>query len=104
MRQNWWTDALLGIGAVLAVLSSHYFLVYPVSGYQERQNPDDNKVLIFSRTAWDMLHTWSGVGLSIGAILQVVLHWKWITNITRKVFGPRRVKSNTGQAVLEPVE
>jgi hypothetical protein len=44
------------------------------------------------------------VALSIGAILHVVLHWKWITNITRKMFGSRRVKSNTGQAVLEPVD
>lgn len=196
LRQNWWIDALLGIGALLAVLSSIYFLVYPVSGYQGGRNPDYNKVLVFTRstwdlihtwsgammvaaallhivihwnwivgtmgrtwqvitkkrdgfsfrltytilldatiaicfilcsltgiyfmfnvgsgpdaesflfskTTWDLLHTWSGVSLSIGAILHIVLHWQWITNITSKMFGSRRVKPNSGQAVLEPVE
>jgi hypothetical protein len=196
LRQNWWIDILLGVGAVLALFSSIYFLVYPVSGYQGGRNPDYGKVLVFSRTAWDlihtwsgvmmisaallhviihwkwitgtvartwqvitrkrdgfgfrltynilldatiaicfifcsitgiyfmfnvgsgpnaesflfskttwdMLHTWSGVSLSIAAILHVVLHWKWIKNITSKMFGSRRMKSNSGQAVLEPAE
>jgi hypothetical protein len=196
LRQNWWIDALLGVGAVLALLSSVYFLVYPVSGYQGGRNPDYGKVLVFSRTTWDlihtwsgvmmisaallhviihwkwitgtaartwqvitrkrdgfgfrltynilldasialsfiicsitgvyfmfnvgsgpnaesflfskttwdMLHTWSGVSLSIAAILHVVLHWKWIKNITGKMFGSRRVKSNPGQALPEPAD
>ena len=196
LRQNWWVDATLGIGAVLAVLSSIYFLIYPNTGYQGGRNPYYNTVLIFSKqtwdllhtwsgtlmimaallhviihwnwikgtivrtwqvitkkrdgfglrltynilldvtiaisflicslsgvyfmlnpssgqtavnylfdkTTWDMLHTWSGVIFTITALLHIVLHWKWITNITTKMFGTKQPKMKTGQAVLEPVE
>lgn len=196
LKKNWWIDASLGITAVLAVLSSIYFLIYPVSGYQGGRNPFYNKTLIFSKTTWDllhtwtgvlmifaalvhiiihwnwiigtisrtwqvltnkrdgfgarltynivldsviaacfilcsisgiyflfnvgsgpnttvflftkttwdMIHTWSGVIMTIGAMLHIVLHWDWITNITSKMVGSRRVISTTGQASLEPVE
>ncbi len=196
LKKNWWIDASLGITAVLAILSSIYFLVYPVSGYQGGRNPYYNKTLIFSKatweslhtwggilmilaalvhiiihwnwiistisrtwqvlmkkrdgfgtrltysiildtviavcfvlcsisgiyfllnaesgpyaaaflftkTTWDLIHTWSGVIMTIGATLHIVLHWDWITNISSKMFGSRRVISTTGQAALEPVE
>jgi hypothetical protein len=196
LKNNWWIDASLGITAVLAVLSSIYFLIYPISGYQGGRNPYYNKILIFSKTSWDLLHTWagvlmilvalihiiihwnwivrtisrtwqvltkkrdgfgarlvynivldaviaisfilcsisgiyflfnvksgpnaaviifrkttwdlihtwSGVIMIISAILHIALHWRWITNITRKMFGSRRVISTSGQAALEPVE
>jgi hypothetical protein len=196
LKNNWWIDASLGITAVLAVLSSIYFLIYPVTGYQGGRNPYYDKTLIFNKTTWDLfhtwagvlmilaalvhitihwkwitrtlsrtwqvlmkkrdgfgirltynilldaaiaisfilcsisgiyflfntgsgpnatafvftkttwdlIHTWSGVILTIGAMLHIVLHWCWITNITRKMLGSRRVISTTGQAALEPVE
>jgi hypothetical protein len=196
LRQNWWLDAALGISALLAVLSSIYFLIYPNTGYQGGRNPYYNATLIFSKqtwdllhtwtgalvvmvallhviihwtwikgtasrswqvitkkrdgfgfrltynilldaviaisflfcslsgiyfmlnpvsgqtgtsvlfdkTTWDMLHTWSGVIFTMTALLHIVLHWKWITNITGKMFGTHKRIKQTGQAVLEPVE
>ena len=78
LRQNWWVDAGLAIGAVLAVLSSIYFLVYPNTGYQGGRNPYYNVTLIFSKTTWDLLHTWSGTLMIMAALLHVIIHWKWI--------------------------
>ena len=100
LRQNWWIDALLGIGALLAVLSSVYFLVYPVSGYQGGRNPDYNKVLVFTRVTWDLIHTWSGVVMTMTAILHFALHWQWITTITKKIF-KRQHKEALSQTVTE---
>ena len=34
----------LGVAAIIAVLSSIYFLVYPISGYQGGQNPQYSAV------------------------------------------------------------
>lgn len=78
LRQNWWVDAGLGISAVLAVLSSIYFLVYPNLGYQGGRNPYYNATLIFSKQTWDLLHTWSGALLVMAALLHVIIHWAWI--------------------------
>ncbi|MBG0787481.1 MAG: DUF4405 domain-containing protein [Anaerolineaceae bacterium] len=196
LRQNWWLDAGLGISAILAILTSIYFLIYPNTGYQGGRNPYYNTTLIFSKqtwdllhtwtgaiaimvallhviihwtwikgtavrtwqvitkkrdgfglrltynilldvtiaisflicslsgvyfmlnpssgqtatsflfskTTWDMLHTWSGVIFAATALLHIVLHWKWITNITGKMFGTHKNNKQIGQAILEPVE
>lgn len=94
LRQNWWLDAVLGISAVIATLSSIYFLVYPDGGYQGGRNPYYNIRLIFDRTTWDLLHTWSGLIAIMAALLHIIIHWRWITgtaNRTRQViFGQRK--------------
>lgn len=86
LRHNWWIDAALGFGALVAILSSIYFLVYPNGGYQGGRNPDYNRVLIFSRTEWDLLHTWSGVIMIMAALVHVVIHWKWITGTISRIW------------------
>jgi hypothetical protein len=78
LRQNWWIDMVLGITAVIAVLSSVYFLIYPISGYQGGRNPQYDAVLIFNRLTWDIIHTWSGIGMIFAAIIHVAIHWNWI--------------------------
>lgn len=99
LRQNWWIDAALGVTAVTAIISSLYFLIYPNSGYQGGQNPQYNAVLIFNRQTWDLIHTWSSIGMIFAAIIHIIIHWDWITQtlsrtwrvITRKrkPFGKR---------------
>ena len=78
LRQNWWIDALLGLAALLAILSSFYFLIYPEGGYQGGRNPQYQAVLILGRWAWDVLHTWSGVAMIIAAMIHILIHWDWI--------------------------
>lgn len=99
LRQNWWIDTLLGFGALVAVLSSLYFLAFPVSGYQGGRNPYYDLVVIFSRHTWDIIHTWSGVVMILAAVLHIAIHWDWITKTAsrtwqvvigkRKPFGSR---------------
>jgi len=79
LRQNWWIDAVLGVTAVLTVISSIYFLVYPNSGYQGGHNPQYNTVLIFNRQVWDLVHTWSSIGMIAAALIHIIIHWDWIT-------------------------
>ena len=78
LRQNWWLDAALGISAIMAILSSIYFLIYPNTGYQGGRNPYYNATLIFSKTTWDLLHTWTGALVILVALLHVIIHWTWI--------------------------
>lgn len=42
-----------------------------------------------SAFGWDMVHTWSGVVLTLAAVLHFSIHWGWIVKVTRRLFSPR---------------
>lgn len=86
LRQNWWIDMLLGITAIVTVLSSLYFLIYPISGYQGGQNPQYDAVLIFNRKTWDLIHTWSSIGMIVAAVIHILIHWNWITGTSERTW------------------
>jgi len=99
LRQNWWIDALLAFGSVIAVLSSLYFLAFPAGGFQGGRNPYYDLVVIFSRQTWDIIHTWSGAAMILAALVHIIIHWGWITGTIKRSwqvfrkkrdgFGPR---------------
>jgi len=37
-----------------------------------------------SRTLWVEIHKWVGLSISAGILLHVVLHWNWLTQMTRR--------------------
>jgi len=86
LRQNWWIDAVLGISALIAILSSIYFLIYPDGGYQGGRNPYYDIRMIFDRHTWDLLHTWSGILMIMAALLHIVIHWGWITGTAKRTW------------------
>jgi len=86
LRQNWWIDALLALGAVVAILSSLYFLVFPVGGYQGGRNLNYARIVIFSRQTWDIIHTWSGVAMVMAAVVHILIHWGWITGTIKRTW------------------
>jgi hypothetical protein len=40
---------------------------------------------LFSRTTWDVIHTWSGVAMIAAAILHFAIHWRWIVKVAGKL-------------------
>lgn len=72
-------DAAVGLGFLLVALSGIYFLFVPGGGGTA------DPMFIFSRTAWDMIHTWSGVVMIIAAVIHFAIHWRWVTKVTAKV-------------------
>jgi len=93
-------DATVAIGFTLAAVSGTYFMFVPGSGWAA------DPLFLFSRTTWDLIHTWSGVAMIIAAIIHFAIHWNWVTKVTAKVF---RSASPLGkpvaqQPVAEPAE
>jgi hypothetical protein len=84
-RRNWAIDAFLLVSAGLASLSGIYFLYLP-NGYQGGRNPLYNTIILFGRETWDLLHTWSGIGMIAIALVHILIHWKWITSITKRLW------------------
>jgi hypothetical protein len=39
------------------------------------------------RVFWVDLHKWGGLALGIGVLIHVLLHWKWMVRMTRRLLG-----------------
>ena len=97
-RSNWLIDAALFAGAVLAGLSGVYFLFLPSGGYQGGRNPLYGVTILFNRSTWDVLHTWSGTLLIITAVLHFAIHWRWVVKVTRSSLRQALASRLGGQA------
>ena len=84
-RQNWQINAFLFLSAVVASLSGIYFLYFP-EGFMGGRNPLYNTIILFNRKTWDLIHTWGGVGMIVIALLHIIIHWKWISSMSKKVW------------------
>jgi hypothetical protein len=48
--------------------------------------PGREEFLTVTRSAWIDIHDWAGVALLVIIALHVVLHWRWIVQVTKRVF------------------
>jgi len=74
-RVNYWVDAGIGLAFVLSAASGLVFLLpmeWTAGG-----------IVGISMRSWSQVHTWSSLAMISGVVLHVVLHWKWISAMTR---------------------
>ncbi len=87
-RNNWFIDAAVLIGGLLAAFSGVYFLFLPVGGYQGGRNALYGVTFFFSRSTWNDLHTWGGVVVIVALVVHFAVHWQWVV-----MMGKRMVRS-----------
>jgi len=86
---NYIVDLIIAAAFVVASITGIVFLL-PTSwiGISDSGEPG---MLGVSMAMWNTLHEWSALIMIGGAILHVVLHWRWVVTMTRRAFGrPRR--------------
>ena len=76
----------IAVSFLLCAVSGVYFLLAPSGGYQGGANPNWDLGSVFSRTTWDLIHTWSGVVMIVAAVIHFAIHWRWVKNVTRRFF------------------
>ena len=81
-RWNLVLNAVVVISFILTALSGVYFLFFP--GGRGVIDP----MILFTRTGWDLIHTWAGVIFISAAVIHFAIHWKWITKVTRNMLQP----------------
>lgn len=81
-KLNYWVDVGIGISFVLSAISGLVFLL-PVT--------PSARVLGIGYSLWNGLHTWSSVGMILGVGTHLVLHWRWILTMTKKMILPERL-------------
>lgn len=78
-RWNLIVNITVALSGLLTALSGIYFLFFP--GGKAVADP----WILFSRTTWDLIHTWAGVVMILAAILHFEIHWKWVTKVTGRI-------------------
>jgi len=77
-RFNLAVNVLIGLSGIICALSGLYFLFEPaIVGISQEG-------WLFSRTVWDVIHTWSGIAVTAAAILHFAIHWRWILKVLSK--------------------
>ena len=97
-RYNFFLNISVGLSFVLTSLSGIY-LLFVVGG---RQGIPDPKI-IFTRTTWDLIHTWSAIALILFAVLHFAIHWGWVVKVTSKIF-PKKQINFQEENTLHPVQ
>ena len=80
-KYNLALNTTTALSFLISAISGFYFLLVP----EIKGGSTSEQLFIFTRTTWDMLHTWSSVVFIVLAILHFAIHWGWITKVTRKV-------------------
>jgi cytochrome b subunit of formate dehydrogenase len=91
-------DLVVAISFLVCALSGVYFLFAPSGGFQGGNNPGWDPNFLFSRTTWDLIHTWSGVVVTAAAVVHFAIHWRWVKNVTRKFFVSLLPQPQAGKA------
>jgi hypothetical protein len=78
-------DLVIALSFLATAVSGIYFLFLP-HGFQGGRQAGWDPGLLFSRTTWDLVHTWGAVVMVVAAMLHFVIHWRWIANVTRRFF------------------
>ena len=79
-RWNLILNAVVALSFLLAAVTGVDLLFVP--GGRWAADP----LILFARSTWDLIHTWSGVALIAAALAHFTIHWKWVTKMTRKIF------------------
>jgi cytochrome b subunit of formate dehydrogenase len=92
-RWNLVLDLVVAISFVITAISGIYFLFVP--GGRWVADP----MVLFSRSTWDLLHTWAATVLISAVVIHFVIHWKWVTKVTRNMLG-----RGSGSNALQPTK
>jgi cytochrome b subunit of formate dehydrogenase len=71
--RNYWVDVVMGFLALMLGVSALLLWVVLPQGY------------FASRLLWLGIHKWTGLALSVTALLHVLLHGRWLVRTTKRV-------------------
>jgi cytochrome b subunit of formate dehydrogenase len=85
-RLNVAINLVVAVSFLLTAVSGIYFLFAPSGGFEGGRNTGWDPMFLFSRTTWDLIHTWAGVVFIGAAVAHFWIHWRWIKNTTTRLF------------------
>jgi hypothetical protein len=81
-RFNVFVDAMIALGFLVSAVSGLIFFLFIGEGNLFTVAGD----VLFTKTTWDLIHTWSGILMIAAAVVHFAIHWQWVVKITRRMF------------------
>jgi hypothetical protein len=78
-------NMMIGLSFLVTAITGMYLLFVPGGPQAAATDP----VILFSRSTWDLIHSWSGVLLTLSAVVHFAIHWGWVVKVTRKLWTRR---------------
>jgi hypothetical protein len=100
-RLNVAINLVVAVSFLLTAVSGIYLLFAPSGGFQGGRNAGWDPMFLFSRTTWDLIHTWAGVVFIGAAVIHFWIHWRWIKNTTARLFLSLLPQLELGEALTE---
>lgn len=86
-KVNLTLDVAIGLAFLVEAVSGFVlWLVLPHGGYQGGKNLLYGQSFILSRSAWLSMHDWFALVMVVGVLAHIVLHWRWIVCMFRKLW------------------
>ena len=84
-KLNYATDVIIGLAFILSALSGMVLFFVP-SGFQGGRNFYYlQPVLGLNTHTWGELHTWGSIAMVVGVGAHLILHWRWMVCMTKKL-------------------
>jgi cytochrome b subunit of formate dehydrogenase len=100
-RLNVAINLVTAVSFLLTAVSGIYLLFAPSGGFQGGRNAGWDPMFLFSRTTWDLIHTWAGVVFIGAAVVHFWIHWQWIRNTATRLFLALLPEPALGEALAE---
>lgn len=85
-KLNFVVDVMILVAFIAATLSGLILMTMPQGGYQGGRNPAFNQTVLFlTRHEWNDLHVWASLAMIAGIVVHLVLHWRWIVCMVRRL-------------------
>lgn len=95
-KWNYILNSTVAISFLLTAITGIYFLFVPGGNWYA------DPLFLFTRTTWDMIHTWAAVVLTGAAVLHFAIHWNWVTKVTRKMVDRLSSQKSTNPKATSP--
>lgn len=83
---NYALDAVIALAFVVSAVSGLAFVFMGDNGYQGGRNASFATALWgIPRASWSDLHLLSSLVMMAGVLIHLVLHWKWITCVSKQL-------------------
>ena len=95
---NYWLDVVIALAFLMSAITGIAFLFIGPNGYQGGRNASYASVFLgLERAVWSDLHTLSSLVLIAGIGVHLVVHWKWIVYVGKRVLPtlPHRVRKQS---------